>query len=82
MQWWEPVCVLFFQNPGQSVAAATAATAATAPGYVFAAIPHSPDLMYAQPPPQPTFQHTDITEATTMLEAPPLEVIRSPFTMW
>ncbi|CAI9742251.1 boule-like, boule [Octopus vulgaris] len=61
------------QNPGQSVAAATAATAATAPGYVFAAIPHSPDLMYAQPPPQPTFQHTDITEATTMLEAPPLE---------
>lgn len=73
--------MLFFQNPGQSVAAATAATAATAPGYVFAAIPHSPDLMYAQPPPQPTFQHTDITEATTMLEAPPLEVIRSPFTM-
>ncbi|GAB1608973.1 boule-like, boule [Argonauta hians] len=62
------------QNPGQSVAAATAAaTAASAPGYVFAAIPHSPDLMYAQPPPQPTFQHTDITEAATMLEAPPIE---------
>lgn len=64
------------QNPaGQSVAAAaaTAATAATAPGYVFAAIPPSPDLMYAQPPPQATFQHTDITEATTVLEAPPIE---------
>ena len=73
------------QNPaGQSVAAAaaTAATAATAPGYVFAAIPPSPDLMYAQPPPQAAFQHTDITEATTVLEAPPIEVIQAPFTMW
>lgn len=60
------------QNPaGQNVAAA--ATAGTAPGYMFAAIPSSPDMMYAQPPPQATFQHTDITEATTVLEAPPIE---------
>ncbi|KAL3832091.1 hypothetical protein ACJMK2_023815 [Sinanodonta woodiana] len=53
------------QSPGQAM------TAATPGGYVFATMPTSPELMYAQPPPH-GYQTADMPEGT-MIEASPVE---------
>ncbi|XP_033761447.1 protein boule-like [Pecten maximus] len=50
------------QSPGQTIGGS--------PSYIYAAMHASPELMYAQPPPQ-AYQPGDMTD--TMLEGPPLE---------
>lgn len=59
------------QSPGQQALASN-------PGYVWAAMHASPELMYAQPPPQP-YQTADIDPA--FVDGTPVEVIQGHYAL-